>query len=406
MMTHSHRSALVLLLLLLVPAALLAVTPAGTEVSVRVQQGGSAINPLVAMFPDGGFVVVWGTGSPKTVPHARLFDATGAPASGEFRLAVPSNQYLDDIVVTADGDFVLVWEQPRGEITAATSVVARRFDRRGVAKTAAFVVHDPSPGAVYNARLAAMPDGGFVVAWTQDVSVPGDANLRRDTYVRTFSSSSQSQGPALRINTGSTADDSYLLVGGMGAAPDGTIYVASDCVCDQPAVQIDRVVPGVGVQFIDIGDDDNFDYDSTLAMAADGSFMVAWSSGADHPVIRARRFSAAGVALGAPFQVNRRGNFEILPHLAALTDGEFAIVWSDGTGRDGDGYGVFSRGFAADGSSTGPDLQVNRVTAGTQFATGAAAADQAVAVWIGPEASFDPFTPAGSEVRFRRLRPF
>ncbi|HEY0783789.1 MAG TPA: hypothetical protein VGE98_15125 [Thermoanaerobaculia bacterium] len=402
-MIRSLRSTAVLLVLMLVPAALLAVTPVGPEVSVRVQQGGRATHPLVGVFADGGFVVAWTTGSPKTVIHARLFDATGAPASGEFRLAQPANQYLDDLAVMPGGDFLLVWEQPRSATVVATSVVARRYDRHGVPRTPAFVVHDPSPGAVYNARLAATPDGGFAVAWTQDIAVPNNVRPRRDTFVRSFGANNAPLGPALLVEQGSIGDDSFLLPGSLAAAPNGTLALASDCLCDQVTVEVHRIVPGVGVQLLDAGNDDTVSYDSSLAMAADGSFLVAFQT--DNSVIRARRFAADGTPQGDAFQVNRRGSSENQPFVAALAGGEFVVVWTDIAGRDGDGWGIYSRGYAADGATFGPDLLVNQVAAGGQLATGVAAADQAVAVWVAPGPTFDVFHPNGTDVRVRRLRP-
>src|SRR3954465_117933 len=83
----------ILLLLFLLPS-LASAAPAlqmGGEIHVNASSLGEPTGPSVAVFPDGGFVVVW-TAGPKRghrVVHARLFDKTGRPASGEF---LPTNR--------------------------------------------------------------------------------------------------------------------------------------------------------------------------------------------------------------------------------------------------------------------------------------------------------------------------
>ena len=50
---------------------------------------------------------------------------------------------------------------------------------------------------------------------------------------------------------------------------------------------------------------------------------------------------------------------------AAAPDGRFVIVWNDQS-RDGNGFGVFGRVFAANGQPVGEDFQVNTYTTGDQ----------------------------------------
>ncbi|HEY0783788.1 MAG TPA: hypothetical protein VGE98_15120, partial [Thermoanaerobaculia bacterium] len=279
--TRRIRGLVLALALALVPAALFAATaPSGPEIAVRVATAGGAANPLVGVFPNGGFVVAWTTGSPTTVIHARLFAASGAPASGEYRLVQPYNQFLDGLAVLADGGFVIVWEQTRPNNRRLTSVLARRFDRAGNPVTSPFVVHDPSPLSVYAATVAATPDGGFAIAWTADIDVdtsPILLNVRRDTFVRRFSAANRATGPAQLIAMGYTADDSYLIPTAMAAGPDGTLVLASNCVCDQPGMALHRIPEGGGAANLDAPpfDNDELALDPGLAMAADGSFVVA-----------------------------------------------------------------------------------------------------------------------------------
>jgi hypothetical protein len=169
-----------------------------------------------------------------------------------------------------------------------------------------------------------------------------------------------------------------------------------------------------------------------VAIAPDGSFVVVWSSfrGADDDdfnAVNGRRFSAAGVALGADFQVNTYttesqsqaavamgpdGSFvvvwenyessgaypvddvvnirarpydsngnpggEILvnappdeavhaPDVAMDPNGNFVVVWDGGyANSDGDGYAIHGQRFAAGGTAVGGNFQVNTYTTASQ----------------------------------------
>lgn len=96
--------------------------------------------------------------------------------------------------------------------------------------------------------------------------------------------------------------------------------------------------------------------------SAAGDFVVAWQSefqdGSGTGVF-ARRFDAAGNALGGEFQVNQysTGN-QFQPSLAAAAGGEFVVTWSS-VGQDGSGLGVYARRFGAGGTPVGSELHVS-----------------------------------------------
>lgn len=107
----------------------------------------------------------------------------------------------------------------------------------------------------------------------------------------------------------------------------------------------------------------------SIAVGSDGSFVLVWSSeqqdGSGSGVF-GRRYDPVGNAVGGEFQVNsyttgdQRG-----PRVRMAADGSFAVVWQS-DGQDGDGFGVFTRRFGADGVPLGSEVQVNTVTTGQQ----------------------------------------
>ncbi|HYX23301.1 MAG TPA: hypothetical protein VFC23_04045 [Thermoanaerobaculia bacterium] len=387
--------------LLLVPGALFGlVGPSGPE--IRVALGGIA--PRTAVFPDGAFVVAWTTLGAVSGIHARLYAASGAPTSGDLRLMKHASQVLDGVAVTTDGGFVIVWEQPHPK-TRLLIVLARKFDRRGQPLTAAFQVHAPSPYNRYGAAVAGTADGGFVVAWGADSpSVPDASILHTDAVARFFHSDGTAAGPTFHLTGGGPEDDSSdvndVVPAAMAVAPDGSVAVVSDCFCDQPGLILQRFTrDGILLDDIDtLPPDctcDDLQLSPSLAMAPDGSFVVAWVTDhglvspnpADSPtsVVQARRFAADGTGLGDVLQVNQQGRLTTAPHVAVLADGSFVLAWTDQNGRDGSRSGVFARAYDAGGGTSGPDLQLAQYTAGDQnLGSIAATGGQAVAAWTSP----------------------
>ncbi len=385
------------LALLLSPGAVFGVVaPSGPEIRVAIAQ--HELNPLTAVFADGAFVVAWTQGGVTPVLHARLYAASGAPTSAEFRLGQPApGLLLDGVAVTTDGAFVVVWEQARAKNRSVTDVFARKFNRRGTPFTKAFIVHDASPHRRYSGAVAATADGGFVVAWAAVNPPSRTGAVVTEAVARFFRANGTPAGPALRI-TGDIVDpvvDYGVVPTSVAVAPDGSVTIVSNCVCDQIGLVLQRFTSdGTVLDDIDPsagctcrGDIAIF---PSLAMAPDGSFVVAWVNGlSTNPndsfptVVRARRFAADGSALGDVFQVNQGDRLTRMPHAAMLADGGFVIGWTDQDGHDGNRSGVFVRAYDASGGTSGPDLQLNQHVAGDQILTSiAAAGSHAVAAWL------------------------
>jgi hypothetical protein len=115
------------------------------------------------------------------------------------------------------------------------------------------------------------------------------------------------------------------------------------------------------------------DYDQSapsVGMAADGDFVVVWSSvaqdgGGLYRAAFGRRFSSSGVALGVEFQINTyTASDQDDPQVAAQADGDFVVVWK--SYQDGDYSGIFARRYDSGGVALGLEFQVNARTAGSQ----------------------------------------
>jgi len=109
----------------------------------------------------------------------------------------------------------------------------------------------------------------------------------------------------------------------------------------------------------------------TVARSSSGAFVVAWMDRVALPgsyVLKARRYDAAGNALGTEFQVNQisvpPGND--VPAVAMAPNGEFVVAWPDlGVGSTA-AAGIYARRFGADGSPLGNEFMVSAAQTAAQ----------------------------------------
>ena len=104
-----------------------------------------------------------------------------------------------------------------------------------------------------------------------------------------------------------------------------------------------------------------------IAMDSNGNYVVVWSSqdqdGSGWGVF-AQRFNADGTTSGSliPINVTTTGD-QRWASVAMDATGQFAVVWTAGSGQDGSGEGIFMRRFDVNGNAIdNVDIQVNTGT--------------------------------------------
>ena len=106
----------------------------------------------------------------------------------------------------------------------------------------------------------------------------------------------------------------------------------------------------------------------TVAMAADGRFVVVWRSNDQDGLsysLRGQRFNSGGSPVGTEFLVNSDTSQNPKYPEAAMDDSaSFIVVWR---GLDGDKTGVLARSFSSNGTPDGPDFVVNVYTTNYQW---------------------------------------
>ncbi|WP_442506694.1 DUF4347 domain-containing protein [Novipirellula sp. SH528] len=105
-----------------------------------------------------------------------------------------------------------------------------------------------------------------------------------------------------------------------------------------------------------------------VSMAADGSYVVVWTSlnqDGSGKGVYAQRFSASGAAITTEFRVNETPtNDQQWASVSSAFDGTFVVTWTSNQGTAAED--IYYRRFAANGTALTGELLANTSTSGTQ----------------------------------------
>ena len=320
-----------------------------------------------------------------------LVSAWGSVARGQTRVGVEfqvntvtvNDQEQAAVAADSDGDFVIVWSS-LGQDGSSWGVFAKRFDSSGVAKGGAFQVNAHVTLTQDRPAVAMDDDGDFVVVWASD----GQDGSSDGIFARRFDSNGIAQTSDLQVNTVTSFSQNLPSIA-MDA--DGDFVVAWQSFHDGSGV-------GVFAQRFDSGGvaqaaefqvntyTAGYQAYASVAMDDDGGFVIAWDSDdqdGDDDGVFAQLFDAAGVRVGAELLVNTTTSYsQSTPSAAMDGDGDFVVAWKS-LGQDGGGAGVFAQRFDPTGAPTGGEVQVNSHTDLDQTQPVAAADDEGdfVVIW-------------------------
>ncbi len=336
-------------------------TLSGTLGTFRVNQIGTndQQNPRVALLKNGGAAFVWQGG-------AQGFQHIYA------QFLTPSNTFVTatDILVNTftnhfqinpalatlnNSNVVVVWgSYAEASSTSLMDVYGQILSPTGQKIGGEFLVNQFTS---YNQRtptIAALPNGGFVVAWVseQERSLAPNLGTNNVSYGSLITASSV-QNPSVDI---------YARLYNSSGTPSGNEFL--------------------------VNTDSNPCANPSVAAATDGTFLVAWSA---HDSINttngwdiyARTFSSAGLG-GTALRVNTHAyGDQYAPRVSSIAL-DYLVVWTS-MGQDGSREGVFGQFVHEDGSLTGNEFRVNTTTLGQQMQPVVAAdgVNQFLAVWTG-----------------------
>jgi Ca2+-binding RTX toxin-like protein len=194
------------------------VSPANTTAGVLGSEGRQV---SITGLTNGNYVVAWADGSPFET-RAQIFSSGGGVIGSEFTLdAGGDSDVAPAVTALADGRFVVVFadNSPPGEATIGFS--GKIFNADGTLAVDTFGIGvGLDNGPLERApSVAALPDGRFVVVWASDQS-PATGS---DIFGQVMFADGTKDGARFVVNTDVTGDQANPSV---GALPDGRFVVS------------------------------------------------------------------------------------------------------------------------------------------------------------------------------------
>jgi hypothetical protein len=305
------------------------------ESRVNTYTTGIQYAPAVKFDQDGSFIIAWdsdGQDGDSYGLYARRYFSDGTLNGPEFRINsyTTGRQTNPSIAFDGNGDFVAAWQSTDLDGNAY-GVFARRYYSGGEPTGNEFQVNSYTFSNQLNAKIAMDSSGEFVVTWHSN----GQDNNGYGVYGQRYDSSGSRAGTEFQVNTYTTA----------------------------------------------------YQYFQSVAMDADGDFVVVWQSfgqDGDHYGVYGQLYDSSGnpvvpSACSLPGCNPDTGEFRVntyttgaqsYPTVAMDSTGDFVVTWQSGSfstnNQDGDGYGIYAQRYYSDGLPNGSEFKVNTFTAGSQ----------------------------------------
>jgi len=295
--------------------------------------------------------------------------APAHPVGPEFRVNTytTTHQYNAAVAASAVGDFVVVW-QSLAQDASDLGVYAQRYDAGGARQGDEFRVNSYVVGVQGGPAVAASPAGDFVVAWQSNNQDGSQAGV----YAQRYDAAGAPQGGEFQVNEYTTNNQGGTSVA-VAASGDFVIAWSSNTQDGDAWGVYARRYTAAGVpqggEFQVNEYTTNSQSGVTVASDAVGNLVVTWHSegqDGDSWGIYARRYDTAGTPLGSEFKVNTfASGSQERPRVAMSQGGEFVIAW-ESNGQDGDNWGIYARRYDGAGLPQGGEFRVNTATTGAQ----------------------------------------
>ena len=350
------------------PAAAQAPVLLGTEFQVNTYTTAGQGLSSVSVDADGDFVVAWvsvGQDGSGYGVYGQRYDAAGEARGQEFGVSTYTAGYQSEpsVAVDPNGGFVIAWVSEFQD-GSGSGVYARRYAADGTAVGLEFRVNTYTAGSQYNPSVAMDADGDFVVAW---VSV-GQGGVLSEVYAQQYSASGAAVGEEFHVNE-TTTSDQYSPSVAMDA--DGDFVVVWNSSASDSRGIYARRYSADGAALGGESRVTELQLAPSVAMDAAGDFVVVWQRSEPGPDgfnrgIYAQRYTSAGAAAGGEFRVSTSvAGIQSTTSVTANADGDVVVVW-ESNGQGGDGDDVYARRYDASGASQGPEFRVNTTTTGYQ----------------------------------------
>ncbi|HNM75094.1 MAG TPA: PKD domain-containing protein, partial [Accumulibacter sp.] len=156
-------------------------------------QVGTQTDPDVASYANGDLVIVWtdqsGNDGSSYGVYGRRVTAAGVLSDTFLINTFTANaQYEARVATLSDGGFVVVWRSDLQDGSSA-GVYGQRFTAAGAKVGPEFLVNQTTTGGQYQPEVTGLSTGGFVITWYNDNFDVGGSGTTQDVYVREYDAS-------------------------------------------------------------------------------------------------------------------------------------------------------------------------------------------------------------------------
>ncbi|MCA9093375.1 MAG: hypothetical protein KDA68_07805 [Planctomycetaceae bacterium] len=256
-------------------------SPQGSEFRVNSHTTGSQAVPAIGMDADGDFVITWQSygqdGSVMGI-YSQRYNASGVPQGSEFRVNsyTTSHQYPSTVGMDDFGNFIIAWSSYEQD-GSGMGTYAQRYNASGTPQGSEFRVNSYTTGNQWVPNIGVDTDGDFVISWVSD----GQDGSGEGIYAQRYNASGVTLGGEFRVNT-HTADHQRGVWIGIDSVGNFAITWISDGQDGSGfGVYAQRYyASGIpqGGEFQVNSHTTNNQLVSIIGMDADGDFVIAWTS--------------------------------------------------------------------------------------------------------------------------------
>ena len=305
------------------------------------------------------------------------------------------------ITVLTDGKIVVTWHGKGA--TAEKGIWGRMFLVDGPPAGPVFHVNESAEDLQEAPAIAALSNGGFVIAWQEggDDGTSADGS-ERGVYARLFNNSGQPSGNRFPVNSYTANDQKSADVAALNNGAFVVVWQSGENWDDGPDGSRGGIVfqlfgasgEKTGDEQIANSETDLDQMDPAVASLSDGSFVITWSSDEQDGSglgIFGQRFDGSGNKDGLEFQINETTqHHQSSSDIAVFEDGEFAVVWRSIINPSPNIQRIYGRLYTSDGDAADSQFVIGPSVNGDINQAPAVAAsegDEWLVTWHGDSAS-------------------
>ncbi len=292
--------------------------------------------PDIISFDDGSFAVAYQTTDAVPIGDGENIDVDFYKADGSFDYNIDLRQNVagplgvDDrapsIVALTNGDAAIVYEQ--SDNGAASNIVGHILSNKAAGTLINF---ETTAEATRAPDLAVLSNGSLIVAYERDLTIGAGTDFTQVWYSVRTGAGVLTQKLVASTDLGTTAKPVVATL------PNGGFVIAwtdSDAGPGAPgAVARYFSAPGVAGTEI-LRETSGVGSAPTVTALSDGGFVLGWADGTAHS-LKGQRYNTTGQEVGSEFTLATTGNPSQM-QFALLDDGRFVATFTADNGGDKD----------------------------------------------------------------------